>query len=118
MQILSTTGGTMNFIPREDISGAKTYSLVVKSENKNKILFTDSNPTINALKFYNTYVTTQTFLENSFYTLEIKNTTDNKLIFRDMIFCTNQPEKTYEMTNGLFTEHDTGANEFIYYTEN
>ena len=35
-----------------------------------------------------------------------------------MIFCTNQPENTYEMTNGLFTEHDTGANEFIYYTDN
>jgi len=118
MQILSTTGGTINFIPREDVLATKNYSLVVKSENKNKILFTDSNPTINALKFYNTYATNQAFLENSFYTLEIKNTTDNKLIFRDMIFCTNQPEKTYEMTNGLFTEHDTGANEFIYYTDN
>lgn len=118
MQILSTTGGTINFIPREDISGSKTYSLVVKSENKNKILFTDSSPTINALKFYNTYATTQAFVENSFYTLEITNTTDSKLIFRDMIFCTNQPEKTYKMTDGLFTEHNTGANEFIYYTEN
>lgn len=116
MQILTTTGGTINFIPREDIDGAKTYKITITSENKNKVILDDTTPTINSVRFYNTYSTSQTLVENSFYNIEVTNTTDSTLIFRDKIFCTNQTATDYEITNGVFTEHNTGANEYIYYS--
>jgi hypothetical protein len=116
MQILSTTGGTINFIPREDISSSKTYTLKITSENKNKVILTDSNASIGSNSFYNTYVTSQALVEGSFYMIEIQNTTDDKLIFRDKVFCTNQASTTYEMTSGVYTQHNTGANEYKYYS--
>ena len=36
MQVLSTTGGTINFIAREKIVATKNYQLTLISENKNK----------------------------------------------------------------------------------
>jgi len=116
MQILSTTGGTINFIPREDISSSKTYTLKITSENKNKVILTDSNASIGSNSFYSTYVTSQALIEGSFYMIEIQNTTDDKLIFRDKVFCTNQASSTYEMTSGVYTQHNTGANEYTYYS--
>ena len=116
MQILSTTGGTINFIPREDILVTKTYTLKITSENKNKVILTDSNASIGANSFYSTYVTSQALIEGGFYMIEIKNTTDNRLIFRDKVFCTNQASSTYEMTSGVYTQHNTGANEYKYYS--
>ena len=39
MQILTKTGTrNINFIPREAISGAKVYKLVIKSEGQNKVI--------------------------------------------------------------------------------
>ena len=116
MQILSTTGGTINFIPREDILGSKTYSLTIYSEDQSKVILTDSNASIASNSFYNTYVTSQALTEGSFYMIEIQNSTDNRLIFRDKVFCTNQASTTYEISNGVFTQHNTGANEYLYYT--
>jgi hypothetical protein len=115
MQILSTTGGTLNFIPRENISSGKTYTLTIKSENKNKVIFNDADATITADKFYSTYTTTQALKESSFYNLEVTNATDNKLIFRDKIFCTDQAANAFVINDGVYTQHNTGANEFIYY---
>ena len=66
MQILSTTGGTINFIPREDISSSKTYTLKITSENLNKVILTDSNATIGSNSFYSTYVTSQALVEGGF----------------------------------------------------
>ena len=86
MQILSTTGGTINFIPREDISSSKTYTLKITSENLNKVILTDSNASISSNSFYSTYVTSQALVEGGFYMVEIQNTTDSKLIFRDKVF--------------------------------
>lgn len=121
MQILSTNGGILNFIPREDISSLKSYEVKITSENT-KQKFIDSDPIIEEEKFYNKYLVNPEMAnileEGVFYILQIKNITDEKLIFRDMIFCTDQYLKDYKMTKGLFTEHETGDNEFIYYTEN
>lgn len=121
MQILSTNGGVLNFIPREDFSSSNSYEITITSENT-KQKFVDSAPIFKAEKFYNKYDVTpemaNIFEEGVFYILQIKNITDEKLIFRDMIFCTDQYKRDYKMTKGLFTEHETGDNEFIYYTEN
>ena len=116
MQIVTTSGGTINFIAREDIIGTKTYTIKITSENKNKVILTDTTPTIGSDRFYSTYVTTHNFTENAFFNLELTNTTDNTIIYRDMIFCTDQPSSTFEITTGVYTQHDTGANEYKYYT--
>lgn len=116
MQVLSTTGGTINFIPREDILVTKTYTLKITSENLNKVILTDSNASIGTNSFYNTYVTSQALVEGGFYMIEIENTTDNRLVFRDKVFCTNQASSTYEITSGVYTQHNTGVNEYKYYT--
>ena len=117
MQIIKTVGGTLNLIAREPILATKSYTLKITSKNKNKVILTDTNPSFLSVLFYTTYTTIQTFLESSFYTLEITNTTDDTLIFRDMIFCTDQPAKNFKTTSGIYNEHDTGANEYKYYTK-
>ena len=92
------------------------YGDKITSENLNKVILTDSNATIGSNSFYSTYVTSQALVEGGFYMVEIQNTTDSKLIFRDKVFCTNQASSTYEMTSGVYTQHNTGANEYKYYS--
>lgn len=116
MQIIQTVGGTFNLIAREPILVAKDYTLKIISKNQNKVILTDTNPLFLSVLFYTTYTTTQTFLESSFYTLELTNTTDGTVIFRDMIFCTDQPSKNFKTTKDIYQEHFTGPNEYKYYT--
>ena len=112
MQILTTSGGTINFIPRENIDSSKSYTLKITSESENKEVLTDSSATIGTASFYNTYNTSHTFKEGEYYMIDI--TTSGKLIFRDKIFCTNQAIGTFEINNGVYTTHST-TNDFIYY---
>tara|TARA_R100001163_G_scaffold9810_2_gene9380 strand:+ start:2923 stop:3273 length:351 start_codon:yes stop_codon:yes gene_type:complete len=115
MQVLSTSSTrTLNFTTREEISGSKTYSLVIKSEELNKVIFTDSNATLTAVDYYYTYSTTQALTEANFYTYEIRNTTDNTLIYRDKIFATDQTLSTFNISNNVYTESSTGDNEYIF----
>ena len=117
MQILSTTGGTINFIPRENIDDSKTYSIFIYSEDKNKNVLSASVATIGTASFYNTYAADITLDEGSSYRVEVKNATDDVLIFRDKIFCTDQTANAYQMTSGVYTQAPEvpAANEFIYY---
>ena len=63
MQILTKTGTrNINFIPREAISGAKVYKLVIKSEGQNKVILTDNAATFTELDYYFQYSTTQACL--------------------------------------------------------
>ena len=115
MQVLSTSGTRIiNFTTREEISSSKTYSLVIKSEELNKVIFTDSNATLTAVDYYYTYSTTQALTEANFYTYEIRNTTDNTLIYRDKIFATDQTVSTFNISNNVYTESSTGDNEYIF----
>ena len=49
-------------------------------------------------------------IEGRFYTLEIYNGTS--VIYRDMIFCTDQTISTYSINNSVYTEHAT-TNEYV-----
>ena len=113
MQILTTSGGTINFIPRENIDSSNLkYIIKITSESENKVVLTDEGTTIGTASFYNTYTTSHTFKEGEYYMIDI--TTSGKLIFRDKIFCTNQAIGTFEINNGVYTTHST-TNDFIYY---
>lgn len=112
MQILTTSGGTINFIPRENIDSSKSYTLKITSESENKEVLTDSSASIGSASFYHTYNTSHTFKEGEFYMVDI--TTSGKLIFRDKIFCTNQAANVYQINDGVYKSHAT-TNDFIYY---
>lgn len=116
MQILTTNGSRfINFIPRETITGSKTYKLVIKSEAQNKVIATDVDATFAELDYYYQYSTTQALIENQYYTITITNTTDSTIIFKDKMYCSDQTLSDYEISNGVYIEQSTGDNEFIYY---
>ena len=116
MQILTKSGTRLiNFIPRETIDGAKVYKLVIKSEGQNKIILTDEAATFVQLDYFYTYSTTQALIENNYYTITITNTTDNIIIFKDKMYCSNQTLSDYQISNGVYIEQSTGDNQFIYY---
>lgn len=115
MQILTKTGTRfINFIPSEVISGTG-YTLVVKSEAENKVLFTDSNAIFTELDYYYRYSTTQALVENNYYTITITKTSNNKILFKDKMYCTDQTLSDYQISNGVYIEQSTGDNNFIYY---
>ena len=116
MNILTKTGTrNINFIPSEAISGSKSYSIVIKSEAQNKTIMTDTSPTFTELDYYFQYSTTQALVENNYYTITITNTTDNVVIFKDKMYCSDQTLSDYEISNGVYIEQSTGDNNFVYY---
>ena len=108
MIILKTdaTAQTFKFIPREYTA----TSLVLTNEDQNTSV--TYNPTFTKTKYYlQTSVTFSPFLkEGTFYTLEVLN--GSSIIYRDIIFCTDQALSTYSINDGQFTEHET-TNEYI-----
>ena len=116
MQIIKTVGGTFNLIAREPFLETKEYSLQIVSKDTKEVILHDTNPSFLSVLFYTAYTTTQTFIESSFYTLEITNTTNGKVMFRDMIFCTDQPTRYFRTNTDIYKEHFTGPNEYKYYT--
>ena len=99
----------------KSITGSKTYKLVIKSEAQNKVIATDNDATFSELDYYYQYSTTQALIENNYYTITITNTTDNAIIFKDKMYCSDQTLSDYEISNGVYIEQSTGDNEFIYY---
>tara|TARA_R100000541_G_scaffold767_3_gene4392 strand:- start:509 stop:889 length:381 start_codon:yes stop_codon:yes gene_type:complete len=124
MQIFKTFGTrTLSFMPRTEISSSKTYQLIVTSDSKNKVIITNNDMSIEPkTSYYYNFIYVEAvgspalFKENNFYTLVINNLTDNTLEFRDKIFCTDQVSSTFKMTSGIYTQHNTGSNEYQYYT--
>ena len=115
MQVLTTSNARLiNFTSRVNIDNTKTYSIVIKSEEKNKVIFTDANATFTAVKYYYTYSTTQALEEANFYTYEIMNTTDGVLLYRDKIFATDQTLSTFNISDNVYIEKSTGDNQYIY----
>ena len=126
MQIHQVVGAkNINFIPREVIiphpNMVKTYKIDIKAEAQNKIIFTDSNMSITELDYYYQYVLVEEvgaaaiLKENNYYTITITNTTDNTIIFKDKMYCTNQTLSDYQISNGVYIEQSTGDNNFVYY---
>lgn len=115
MQVLTTSGTRIiNFTSREVIDNAKTYSIVITSEEQNKDIYTDATATFTEVDYYYTYSLTQALTEANFYTYEIRNTTDGVLLFRDKIFATDQTVSTFNISENVYVEKSTGDNEYIY----
>ena len=63
--------------------------------------------------YVNTLAHTYALIEGHFYTLELKNST-NDIIYKDRIFCTAQPLVTFSVNNNQYVSNAT-TNTFIVY---
>jgi|TARA_R110000803_G_scaffold22706_1_gene56296 hypothetical protein len=50
-------------------------------------------------------------IEGRFYTLKVLNGASS-IVYRDMIFCTDQAISTYSINDGVYTKHET-TNEYV-----
>ena len=100
------TAQTFSFIPRE----LKATTIVLRNET------TGSETNIAADFFLSDYYLTTTTIfdlkENTFYNLTIKNGAN--IVYKDIIFCTNQPNDTYTVNKNQYVANVTN-NEFIIY---
>jgi len=104
------TNGIKNFkvIARENVSNA---NVILKSETTGES-FTDS-VTITESKYYNDFDCDfgTTLDESSFYTITIKKT-DDTIIYKDKVFCTDQTLSEFSVNDNTYIEHSSN-NEFI-----
>jgi len=112
MKILleSATPQTLNFIPREYVS---LVNYTITNEQSNTSV---SDTNINATTNGGYLEITEIFdlKENIYYNIDITKT-DNTLIYRGRIFCTNQDIDTFSMNDGKFTEDTSKDNTYVIY---
>lgn len=53
------------------------------------------------------------FKENTFYNLKVYFENTNEVIYKDRLFCTNQPKETYSINNGEYTLPNIDNNDYI-----
>ena len=63
-------------------------------------------------EYYHTIEAIFDLVENHFYMLVLKNGSD--IVFKDKVFCTNQPIVSFSVNNGQYTSSTT-TNDFIIY---
>ncbi len=100
------TAQTLTFIPR--VMSANT--IVLRNETTNEV--TTISATFALSSYYLTTTTIFDLKENTFYNLTIKN--GDNIVYKDIIFCTNQPNDTYTVNKNQYVANVTN-NEFIIY---
>ena len=111
MKILTTTSGSIKFIPRENASPV-TLTLTNKNTRTSETVsvgVTNSNGymTITGSAF--------ALVENTNYSMEVLNDDGSgDVLYRDTIFCTNQTDfDKFDVHKGEYVTEDTFDNEFI-----
>ena len=116
MIVLTPSGSaqTFSYVPRVLGLGVNEIptTMIITDEQTNTPVSTNS-----FFDYYGDYVNTiqHTFslVEGHFYTLELKNSS-NEIIYKDRIFCTAQPLVTFSVNNNQYVSNST-TNEFIVY---
>ena len=101
-----TTAQSLTFIPR--VMSANT--IVLRNETTNEE--TTISATFALSSYYLTTSTVFDLDENTFYNLTIKNGAN--IVYKDIIFCTNQPNDTYTVNQNQYVANVT-TNEFKIY---
>ena len=108
---------TFKYIPR--VFATETLTYVVTDEQTNKsetitaLTVQDSNK--NYLLATMTFGSSNApFRESHFYTLEVKKS-DDTLVYRDKLFCTNQTtqQSEYDVNENVYETNDTHDNDYI-----
>lgn len=115
MKILldSSNNQTLSFIPR---SYPATIDYTLIEEGTNRTVEGTSIATISISGFLTISQQFQ-LTRDKFYSIDIFDNSDDTLIFRDKIFCTNQDVKEYSINEGEYTEDETYDNDYIIFGE-
>lgn len=115
MKILidSSNSQTLSFIPRS-YPTAVNYTLIEEGTNRT---VTETALTTVTVSGFLTISDTFALTQDKFYSLDVFDNSDDTLIFRDKIFCTNQDVKEYSINDGDYTQDDTYDNDYIIYGE-
>ena len=109
MIILTTSVNAqeLKFIPREYVAS----SIVITDQDTNTPV-TYAGLTFVTDRYYlkGDVIFSPVLIEGRFYTLKILNGTT--VVYRDMIFCTDQTISTYSINDGVYTKHET-TNEYV-----
>lgn len=109
MIVLTTdiTPQTFVFIPRNS-----SFDTVEITDEQTNVMVSIDTYTHTEGDYYDTLEAEFNLVENHFYNLVIKDGT--AIVYRDKIFCTNQPLVTFSVNNGQYVSNST-TNEFIVY---
>ena len=115
MRILldSSNDQTLTFVPRS-YPTTVDYTLVEEGTGR-----TVDKADVSTLTALGRLTITDKFLlqEDKFYSIDVRDSATDELIFRDKVFVTNQDVREYSINNGRFTETETKDNSYIIYGE-
>jgi len=115
MKILldSSNAQTLSFIPR---AYPTTVDYTLIEEGTNRTVTGTSIATIDVSGFLTISQPWQ-LTRDKYYSIDIFDSSDSTLIFRDKIFCTNQDVKAYTINENEYTEDTTYDNDYIIFGE-
>ena len=109
MIILTTSVNAqeLKFIPREYVAS----SIVITDQDTNTpVTYTGLTFVTDRYYLKGNVIFSPKLIEGRFYTLKVLNGTT--VVYRDMIFCTDQTISTYSINDGVYTKHET-TNEYV-----
>ncbi len=99
------TAQTLNAI----IYGSNADTIVLRDEETN--IETEIECVFSISKYFVTTSVIFPIKESKYYTLTIKDSTRDSIVYRDKIFCTNQNLQTYSINKDVYVENVT-TNEY------
>lgn len=105
----------------QETNDPQTFSFIPRSDSYDALFLTDDQTNVeeevtissNTIGDYvNTITATFDLKEGHFYNLVLKDGSD--VVFKDKVFCTNQPIVSFSVNNGQYTSNST-TNDFIVY---
>ena len=105
----------------QETNDPQTFSFIPRSDSYDGLFLTDDQTNVevevtiddNTIGDYiNTITATFDLKEGHFYNLVLEDGAD--VVFKDKVFCTNQPIVSFSVNNGQYTSNST-TNDFIVY---
>ena len=105
----------------QETNDKQTFSFIPRSDSYDALFLTDDQTNVEAEvkiddntigDYINTITATFDLKEGHFYNLVLKYGSD--VVFKDKVFCTNQPIVSFSVNNGQYTSNST-TNDFIVY---
>jgi hypothetical protein len=105
----------------QETNDPQTFSFIPRSDSYDGLFLTDDQTNVevevtissNTIGDYiNTITATFNLTQGHFYNLVVKDGSD--VVYKDKVFCTNQPIVSFSVNNGQYTSNST-TNDFIVY---
>ena len=105
----------------QETNDPQTFSFIPRSDSYDALFLTDDQTNVeievtiddNVVGDYiNTITATFDLIEGHFYNLVLKD--GSNVVYKDKVFCTNQPIVSFSVNNGQYTSNST-TNDFIVY---